>query len=115
MVSRNTIKPRGDNNSAIQFCGEVTSPAGAIIPEILLYIQRVWKYKADKYGDGGFLIVCAAFLFTYEGQEYIMPPTSSHKHNLSWEHCIEEITIMLEVAGATNIYFDRGLFEYSQP
>lgn len=84
------------------------APEGTKIPPELLEIQEDWKSRADAYGDVGSSVLGAGFEFTYQGQDYKMPPTTRWQGSCSWEVFVPEIRKRLEKIGATNIYFEYG-------
>lgn len=84
------------------------APEGTEIPPELLEIQEDWKAKADAYGDVGSCVMGAGFEFTYQGQDYKMPPTTCWQGSCSWEAFVPEIRKRLEEIGATEIRFDYG-------
>jgi hypothetical protein len=100
------------NNSPIQFLGSNTTPEGKIVPEILLVVQRLWTRRSNSSGDIGEITVGAMLEFSYRGQIYLMPPICKWRGCGSWEYCIKEIVLWLEVSGATNIHYHRGIIDY---
>ncbi len=101
-----------DRSITIQFIDTITTPEGMTIPDVLLLIQRVWEDRANRHGDGGEIVIGAIFTYTYGDRNYMMPPVSKWTGCLSWEHCITDIHKMLELAGARNIHYDRGVIDY---
>jgi hypothetical protein len=78
----------------------------------LYAIGRYWNTKADRFGDKGTCVRGAKFTFRCpNGSKGHLIPSGRWQGSLSWEHCVEEIEVLLYLAGASEVEYDYGTMD----
>ena len=77
-------------------------------PAELQKIMDWWYKESEKTGDIGSCVIGARFEFDWKGDKYYMSACSPWQGNISWEKHIDTVKLMLELIGATNVWFNYG-------
>ena len=80
-------------------------------PPELQKIMDWWYEASEKTGDIGSCVIGAGFNFAWNGDEYFMGACSPWQGSLSWERHIDAVKLMLELIGATNVWFNYGILD----
>ena len=81
---------------------------GSDNPYELQVIMDTWYELSKEVGDKGSCVIGAGFEFEWQNNKYFMCAQSPYQGSISWETHKDEIQIMLEHIGATNIYYKWG-------
>jgi len=78
------------------------------IPEVLVTIHKYWCAKGHAIGDKGSCVIGEKLKFNYKGTPYCMVPQTGWQGEYSWTAFVQDIMLLLKLAGATNIDWYPG-------
>lgn len=81
-----------------------------VLPE-LHNIMLFWYTKSKEVGDVGSCVIGAGFQFNYKGNSYFMSPCSPYQGSISWETPKDDVKLLLEEIGATDIRYEWGVLD----